>query len=147
MGETTQVAQQFGAQCFVGNRHAFPHERAGFDNQFAPGLAPLPPTVVARIVSKAHEDRQRQAQQGEWRGADRVEIRREMPLDQHDQRGQQCHHQATQGNAFDDRPLEGEQHAQHIGGGGDDHGNPETAAQPPVMFMKRRICTSPPTSK
>ncbi|MNP55943.1 hypothetical protein D3C76_1506300 [compost metagenome] len=121
MGIATQRQQQAIAGLAVGNHHALANERAHLDDHLPPGLAPLPPAVVAGVVAKAHEDRQGNTQQGEGCGVDLGEERRMQVLHQYDQRCQGGDHHAAPGNAFGDRAFEGNQDVEQVGFGMDDH--------------------------
>ncbi|MNR05604.1 hypothetical protein D3C85_1216460 [compost metagenome] len=142
MGEAAKVAEDRVSLCRVLDHQGFTNHRADLHDHIAPGLARFIPAVVAGVVAKAHEDRQRQTQQREGRGADLGKVAGMQGFDEHDGRGEQRHHQAAPGDAFGNRTLEGRQHADQVGFGSHDHG-----FQPPVMFMKRMTWTSSFTSK
>ncbi|MNE44023.1 hypothetical protein D3C80_1382300 [compost metagenome] len=122
MGVAAQLAQQLFAQGVVADRHALAGERANLQDHPAPGLAALPPAVVAGVVAEAHEDRQRQAEQGEGCGFDPHEPVGMNGPDQHDEGRQQGDHQAAHGDAPGYRALQRDQHVEQIGFRTNDHG-------------------------
>ncbi|MNG28521.1 hypothetical protein D3C84_1137940 [compost metagenome] len=85
MGIATQAQQQAFAQFRISDHAAFADKRTYFDDHLAPGFTAFPPALVAGVVAKAHEDRQRQTKQGKGRGIDPGKQGRVQVLDQHDQ--------------------------------------------------------------